>query len=67
MMRKTTGEEGKHADLLISPRVRNFSFLDSTKADDIIGRGREAILPHMDEIARLSDLGPRILDLNRTR
>lgn len=67
MMRKTTGEEGKHADLLISPRVRNFSFLDSTKADDIIGRGREAILPHMDEVARLSDLGPGILDLNGTR
>ena len=67
MMRKTTGEEVKHADLLISTRVRNFSFLDSTKADDIIGRGREAILPHMDEVARLSDLGPGILDLNGTR
>ena len=30
-------------------------------------RGREAILPHMDEVARLSDLGPGILDLNGTR
>ena len=64
MMRRTTSEEGKHADLLISPKVRSFSFLDSSRAGDIIERGREAVLPHMAEVARLSDLGPGLLDLN---
>lgn len=67
MMRRTTEEEGKHADLLLSPKVRSFSFLDSSRADDIVQRGREAVLPQMEAILRLSNRGPGILDpdLNR--
>ena len=62
MMRHVTEAEGRRADLLISPKVRSFSFLDASKADEIIARGREAALPHIDEIVRLSDRGPGILD-----
>ncbi|WP_158612333.1 patatin-like phospholipase family protein [Fretibacterium sp. OH1220_COT-178] len=67
VMRRTTEEEGRYADLVIAPQVRSFSFLDSSQADAIIGRGREAALAHIEAIGRLSDAGPGILDLNIAR
>ena len=60
VMRRTTEEEGRYADLVIAPQVRSFSFLDSSQADAIIGRGREAALAHIEAIGRLSDAGPGI-------
>ena len=67
MMRRTTEEEGKRADLMLAPRVRDFAFLDSSGVDDIIVRGREAALARIEEIVRLSNLGPGILEPDSAR
>ena len=67
MMRRTTEEEARHADLVISPKVRGFSFLDSSRADAIVEQGREAALARIEEITALSNRGPGILELEGTR
>ncbi|MDR2136653.1 MAG: patatin-like phospholipase family protein, partial [Synergistaceae bacterium] len=58
VMRRTTEEEIRHADLLVVPRVQEFSFLSATSTNDIIQRGREAALNVIDKIRALSDSAP---------
>ena len=54
VMRRTTLEESRLADLVIAPSVQEFSFLDSSTADKIIARGKEAALASIDKIRALS-------------
>lgn len=58
VMRRTTMEEAKNADLLIAPKVHEFSFLDSDGSEKIIAKGREAALAAIDKIKALSGEAP---------
>ena len=60
LMRRTTNEESRAADLLLSPHVNSFSFLDSSEADAIIKEGRRVALDKLDAIQRLSARGPAL-------
>jgi NTE family protein len=66
VMRRTTEEEVQHADLLIVPRVQEFSFLADNFTNDIIQRGREAALNAIDKIRALSDSAPDAILKPRT-
>ncbi|NLL37766.1 MAG: patatin-like phospholipase family protein [Fretibacterium sp.] len=61
VMRYKTEQEAQNADLVLAPRVGEFSFLDSQQAESIIKRGRDAALAKIDTIQALSDSGPDIL------
>lgn len=56
VMRRTTVQEAALADIIITPQVREFSFLDNTVAPKIIQRGRDAVLPQIEKIKELSSL-----------
>jgi NTE family protein len=58
VMRRAMLEEARNADCVVTPRVQEFSFLDSRAADEIIRRGREAALDKIDKIKALSALAP---------
>jgi NTE family protein len=58
VMRRATLEEALNADCVVTPNVQEFSFLDSSAADEIIERGRKAALKNIDKIRALSDLAP---------
>ncbi len=60
LMRRTTNEEGKAADVLITPSVQTFGLLDASQSDAIIAAGREAALSKIDEIKVLSAQGPTL-------
>lgn len=61
VMRRTTVEESKHADLVITPEVQEFSFLDDSASAKIIRRGREVALANLDKIKALSDSAPKAI------
>jgi NTE family protein len=61
VMRRTTVEEARHADLVLVPDVQEFSFLESGGADRIIRRGRDAALAGIDKIRALSDSAPDVV------
>ncbi len=61
VMRRTTVEESRHADLVITPEVQEFSFLDDSTSGKIIKRGREAALAVLDKIRALSDSAPKAI------
>jgi len=61
VMRRTTMEESQFADLVVIPNVQEFSFLDSSAADEIIARGREAALANIDKIKSLSTSAPNVV------
>ena len=62
LMRRTTEEESRHADLLIVPDVLKFPFLGlgAGDANKIIQRGKDAAQAKMDEIRRLSGDAPSV-------
>jgi NTE family protein len=60
MMRRTTEEEIQRADLLVRPKVQDFSFLDSRAANDIIERGRQAALEQIVAIKALSGIASSV-------
>ena len=61
VMRRGTLEEIKRADLVISPKVQEFSFLDSSRASRIIERGRDVALANIDTIKALSN---KVMDMS---
>jgi NTE family protein len=58
VMRRAMLEEAQNADCVVTPQVREFSFLDSRSADEIIRRGRTAALENIEKIKALSALAP---------
>jgi NTE family protein len=60
VMRRATMEEAKNADCIVTPKVQEFSFLDSSAANEIIKRGREAALENIEKIKELSALAPAL-------
>ncbi|GHS99807.1 patatin [Synergistales bacterium] len=58
VMRQTTEREAERADIIVRPNVQEFPFLDSSLAEDIIQRGREAVQRSMSEIRALSKGAP---------
>lgn len=67
LMRRTTDEEGREADLLLTPDVSGFGLLDASMTDAIIEAGREAALAKISEIRALSERGPGLLELQASR
>ncbi|MDR3231542.1 MAG: patatin-like phospholipase family protein [Synergistaceae bacterium] len=61
VMRRTTVEEARHADLVLVPDVQEFSFLESKGADRIIRRGRDTALAGIDKIRALSNSTPEVI------
>jgi NTE family protein len=61
VMRQRTELEFPHADLVVAPRVQEFSFLDDDSTGKIIQRGREAALESIDEIRALSNSVPNVV------
>ena len=60
LMRRTTDEEGAAADILLKPQVAGLGMLDTTDPEKIIALGREAAMPHIEEIKALSAKGPEL-------
>ena len=60
LMRRTTNEESQAADVLLSPAVRSFNFLDASEADDIIAEGRRVALEQLEKIRAVSAKGPAL-------
>ncbi|MDR2528991.1 MAG: patatin-like phospholipase family protein [Synergistaceae bacterium] len=58
LMRRTTEEESRRADILIIPDVLRFPFLGVGDAEKVIQRGKEAALEKMGEIRLLSGKAP---------
>jgi NTE family protein len=58
VMRQRTELELQNADLIVAPKVQDFSFLDDSSAGKIIQRGRDAALESIDKIRALSDSVP---------
>ena len=67
LMRKTTDEEGKAADILLKPQVAGLGTLDTTDPEKIIKLGREAAMEKIDEIKALSDSGPALFTWQNKR
>ena len=67
LMRRTTDEEGAAADILLKPKVAGLGMLDTTDPEKIIALGREATLPHIEEIKALSAQGPALFTLHEER
>ena len=55
LMRKTTDEEKKAADVLLRPQVAGLGMLDTGDPEAIIKLGREAAMAKIDEIKTLSE------------
>ncbi|MCL2010124.1 MAG: patatin-like phospholipase family protein [Synergistaceae bacterium] len=66
LMRRATVEESLLADLVITPNVHEFSFLDSSAANEIIERGREVALANVEKIKSLSAGAPDFVLAQRT-
>ena len=58
VMRRATLEEARLADLVITPNVGEFHYLDNSAAASIIERGREVARANIDKIRYLSDSVP---------
>ena len=54
VMRRTTEEEAARADIIVAPQVQEFSFLDDSTSQQIIQRGRDAVMLHLEKIKSLS-------------
>ena len=67
LMRKTTDEEKKAADVLLRPQVAGLGMLDTGDPEAIIKLGREAAMAKIDEIKTLSETGPALFTLERDR
>jgi NTE family protein len=60
VMRQRTEQELQHADLVVTPNVQEFSFLDDSSTNKIIQRGRDAALANIDKIRALSNSVPDV-------
>ncbi len=60
LMRKTTDEEKKAADVLLRPQVSGLGMLEAGDPEEIINLGREAAELKIDEIKKLSAKGPAL-------
>ena len=67
LMRKTTDEEAKAADILLRPNVAGLGVLDAVNPEEIIKLGREAAMLKIDEIKKLSDAGPALFTWQNKR
>ena len=67
LMRKTTDEEAKAADVLLRPHVEGLGLLDAGDPEEIIKLGREAAMEKIDEIKALSERGPALFTLQQDR
>ena len=67
LMRKTTDEESKAADVLLRPQVAGLGMLDAGDPEDIVKLGREAAMAKIDEIKKLSETGPALFTLEKDR
>ncbi len=65
LMRRTTNEEGRAADILLSPNVAGFGMLDATRSEEIIEAGRSAALEKVAAIKELSDRGASLFTLEK--
>ena len=65
LMRKTTNEEAKAADILLRPKVEGLGMLDSTGSENTIKLGYDAAMEKIDEIKALSARGPGLYTIKR--
>ena len=65
LMRKTTNEEGKAADILLRPKVEGLGMLDSKGSENTIKLGYDAAMERIDDIKKLSERGPGLYTFKR--
>jgi len=65
LMRRTTNEEGRAADILLRPKVEGLGLLDSSGSENTIKLGYEAAMEKIDEIKALSARGPGLYTFKR--
>ena len=64
LMRRTTDEEGKAADILLTPEVAGLGMLDTGDPEKIIALGRDAALEKIEEIKALAAKTPEVVTVN---
>ncbi len=67
LMRKTTNEEGKAADILLRPKVEGLGMLDVGNSEEIIKSGYDAAMLKIDEIKELSKRGPTLFTRRKAK
>ena len=67
LMRKTTNEESKAADILVQPNVKGLGMLDTDHNDEIIKLGYDAAMEKIDEIKRISEGTPALFTIENER
>ncbi|MBQ3396538.1 MAG: patatin-like phospholipase family protein [Synergistaceae bacterium] len=67
LMRQTTDEESKAADILLKPNVEGLGTLDTVDPEVVVQLGREAAMEKIAEIKALSDSGPALFTLEEER
>ena len=67
LMRKTTDEESKAADVLLRPEVQGLGMLDTGDPEEIIKLGRAAAMEKIEEIKALSKGSPALFTIQRNR
>lgn len=67
LMRKTTDEEAKAADILLRPEVAGLGILDTGDPEAVIKLGHEAAMLKIDEIKKLSSGGPTLFTMQNNR
>ena len=63
LMRRTTDEESKAADILLKPNIAGVGMLDTGDPEKIIALGREAAMPRIEEIKALSEKSPTLFTI----
>ncbi len=67
LMRQTTDEESKAADILLKPKVEGLGTLDTVDPEVVVQLGRDAAMEKISEIKALSDSGPALFTLEEER
>lgn len=67
LMRQTTDEESKAADILLKPKVEGLGTLDTVDPEVVVQLGRDAAMEKIAEIKALSDSGPALFTLEEER
>lgn len=67
LMRQTTDEESKAADILLKPKVEGLGTLDTLDPEIVVQLGRDAAMEKIAEIKELSDSGPALFTLEDDR
>ena len=65
LMRKTTDEEGKAADILLKPKIDGLGMLDVGNSEKIIQAGYDEAMTKIEEIKELSKNGPALFTRRR--